>query len=79
MQSLRTPSGTEALHYGFDEFPDGGLQPFVIEDTHIQRLMPVIQGNVADAWVGLHTFVGDEGDASGAEKGLLRGRCEGFG
>ena len=33
---------SECFDNDFDEIPDGLIQPFVIEDTHIQSLVPVM-------------------------------------
>ncbi len=40
--------------------PYGRLQPFVVEDTHIQSLMPVFQGNISDVPPFLPTGCRDE-------------------
>ena len=56
-------SGAHALDDGLDEVPYRRLQPFVVEDAHIEGLMPVFQGDIPDAGVVFHTFVGDKSDA----------------
>ena len=57
------PFCPHAFYDGFDEIPDGRLQPFVVEYAHIEGLVPVLQGDIADAGVVFHAFIGDEGDA----------------
>ena len=63
--SSRLLLGPHSFDNGLDELPDGGLQPFVVEDAHIEGLMPVFQGDVPDAGVVFHALVGDEGTADG--------------
>ena len=41
IDDLHAVSLTEALYYIFYEIPNRGLQPFVVENAHIQGLMPV--------------------------------------
>ena len=35
----------QELHQFFHKGPDGRLQPFVVENAHIQRLMPIFYGD----------------------------------
>lgn len=51
---------TEILRYQFDEVPNGRLQPFVVENTHIQTLVSVSLGNILDTGVRFDTFVGNK-------------------
>ena len=46
----------------FNKVPNGLIQPLIIEDTHIQCLVPVMQGDEPNAGAVFHAFVGDEGD-----------------
>ena len=45
------------LDQAFHEAPDGRLQPFVIKDTHIQRLMPVFDGYKANTLPRVDTIL----------------------
>ena len=53
----------ECFDNDFDEIPDGLIQPLIIEDTHIQSLVPVVQGDEPNAGAVFNAFVGDKGDA----------------
>ena len=52
----------ESFDNDFNKVPDGLIQPLIIEDTHVQCLMPVMQGDEPNAGAIFDTFVGDEGD-----------------
>ena len=52
----------EGFDNDFNEIPDGLVQPLIIEDTHVQCLVPVMQGDEPNAGAVFNAFVGDEGD-----------------
>ena len=53
----------KTLHHDFDEVPNRRLQPFIVEDTHVQRLMPVPKRAAADTGEVFCEPVGDESDS----------------
>ena len=53
----------EGFYNGLDEVPYGRFQPLVVQNTHIQRLVPVFQWNIGDARTVFHALIGDEADA----------------
>ena len=45
------------------KIPNRGFQPFVIENAHIQSLVPVVRGDEANAGTVFYAFVGNKRNA----------------
>ena len=53
----------ECFDNDFNKVPNGLIQPLIIEDTHIQCLVPVVQRDEPNAGTVFDALVGDKGDA----------------
>ena len=65
-------TGTDGLYQSFYEGPDRRLQPLVVKDAHIQRLMPVGHGDAADAGAFRQAGFGNQRDAHTGSHKLQR-------
>ena len=54
---------SERFDNDFNEVPDGLIQPLIVEDTHVQCLVPVMQGDEPNTGAVFDALVGDKSDA----------------
>ena len=54
---------SERFDNDFNKVPDGLIQPLIVEDAHIQSLMPIVQRDESNAGTVFNAFVGNKGNA----------------
>ena len=56
-------STANAFDHHLHKIPDRRFQPLIIENAHVQRLIPLLHGHIAHTRAILHTLAGNDGNA----------------